>query len=122
MTISAPAWAEKLEDPDVQLGGHINALRGVMRGRNGQRGVCSQQQLGEAIGVTQATMSKKLRGEVGITFAELLMLAEFFELSIEDLIPPKYAGERVIKSWYTPRDSNPEPADKEPHLYLVKAA
>lgn len=102
MTATMPIWLKKLDDPDVQLGGHINALRGLR--------VCSQSELGDAIGVTQTTMSKKLRGEVGITFAELLKLAKFFELSVEDLIPPKYAGERIIGAALPRLDSNQQPS------------
>lgn len=82
---SSPAWVARMDNPDVQLGGHINALRAFK--------VCTQAQLGEAIGVNQSTMGRKLRGEVGITFRELLDLAKFFELAVEDLIPPRYAGE-----------------------------
>lgn len=77
-----------MEDPDVQLGGHINALRGYK--------ICTQAQLGAAIGVNASTMGRKLRGEVGISFKELLILADFFELAVEDLIPPRYAGERKL--------------------------
>lgn len=77
-----------MDNPDIWLGGHINALRGIVR--------CTQAELGDAIGVSQSTMGKKLRGEVGISFGELIRLADFMNLAVEDLIPPIYAGEPKI--------------------------
>lgn len=116
---STPDWVERMQarmdDPDAQLGAHINALRGYK--------LCTQTQLGAVIGVNQSTMGRKLRGEVGISFRELLKLAEFFELSVEDLIPPQYAGEPKLRAR---RDSNPQPSDLEPAplrlAWSVKAA
>ena len=112
MTTTAPEWVARLNDPDVVLGAHVNALRGYKR--------CTQAQLGAVIGVAQNTMSKKLRGEIGITFGELLQLASFFEVAVEDMIPPAYAGESVLRAR---RDSNPKPSvlvPARPRLRLIQ--
>ena len=47
----------------------------------------SQAELGRAIGVSQGTMGKKLRGSVPITVAELLTLAAFLEINPASLLP-----------------------------------
>ncbi len=106
MTTST-AWVERLNDPDVVLGAHVNSLRFLKR--------CTQADLGEVLGIGQSTMGKKLRGEVGISFAELLKLAAFFELAVEDMIPTQFAGQRRLQDAAAgqelPRlDSNQQPS------------
>lgn len=86
---ASPALVTRLNDPDVVLGAHVNAMRHITR--------CTQAALGNVIGVSQTVMSKKLRGEVSISFAELLLLADYFQVSVSDMIPTQYRrGEGAV--------------------------
>ena len=46
----------------------------------------SQARVGQAIGVSQSTTSKKIRGEVGITIPELLRIAQLLDVDVTDLL------------------------------------
>jgi transcriptional regulator with XRE-family HTH domain len=64
-----------------------NASAGVVeeiRALMGRRRV-SQKQLGEALGLAQPTMSKRMNGKIPFDLDELDAIAEFFDVPITDL-------------------------------------
>ncbi|NWN87266.1 MAG: helix-turn-helix transcriptional regulator [Micrococcaceae bacterium] len=77
-----------------------------------------QTDLGEGIGLTQTGISKRLSGRVPFTVEELLLVADYLEITLGELL-----GESVLnKKGPRPamqdegeecalRDSNPEPTD-----------
>jgi transcriptional regulator with XRE-family HTH domain len=66
-----------------------NASAGVVeeiRALMGRRRV-SQKQLGDALGLAQPTMSKRMNGKIAFDLNELDAVAAFFDVSILDLFP-----------------------------------
>jgi transcriptional regulator with XRE-family HTH domain len=66
-----------------------NASAGVVeeiRALMGRRRV-SQKQLGDALGLAQPTMSKRMNGKIAFDLNELDGIAAFFDVSILDLFP-----------------------------------
>ena len=47
----------------------------------------SQEQLGQALGIAQASASKKLLGQRGWTVDELIAVARFLDVQVTDLLP-----------------------------------
>ena len=76
----------------------------------------SQRRLAPKLGMTQANLSKKVRGERGWSIDELFAVARELGTTVSYLIgetenrrPDGPDGGSVAT--YTPRDSNPEPTD-----------
>lgn len=76
----------------------------------------SQARVAETLGLTQSSVSKRLRGATPWTLDELLAIARILNVSPADLLPgddyspvPKGRG-RVGTAW-APRGSNPQLAD-----------
>lgn len=49
----------------------------------------TQQQLAEALGLTQQATSRRLRGEVPFSGAELMLAADFLDVPVAHLLPPQ---------------------------------
>ena len=76
----------------------------------------SQRKLAPQLGLTQSTLSKKIRGECGWSIAELLTVARELNTSVAYLVgesshPRSAEPVALDASKYTPWDLNPEPTD-----------
>ena len=81
----------------------INAEIGALVHQAMFRARTTQVRLAPVLGIGQSALSKKLRGVVPWTAAELLMVAKVLGTDVTDLMPsPELCAVR---------DSNPEPAD-----------
>lgn len=65
---------------NAHIAEEIRALMGRRR--------ASQKQVGELLGYTQGTMSKRLNGKKSWTIDELEVIAGYFGVGIADLLPP----------------------------------
>ena len=82
----------------------------------GRRGM-SQSQLSQVIGISQPQLSKRLKGLIPFDLDELVLLADYFGVSVGSLFgemtnTPRPGGPGG-GGRYAIRDSNPEPADLE---------
>lgn len=81
-----------------------------IRALMGRRRV-SQKQLGEFLGYTQGTMSKRLNGSKSWTIDELDAIAGYFSVGLADLLPPLdregpgEAGGQARNRWSSPADA-----------------
>ena len=76
---------------------HTNASAEVganIRAEMARRGV-AQMTLAAAVGVSQSGLSKRLRGHTPLDVNELLRIAAFLDVPVNDLIPAHLASEQV---------------------------
>ena len=52
----------------------------------------TRERLGELLGVTRTVVSKKVRGQVGWTARDVAVVAGYFGLSVDDLMPRRADG------------------------------
>lgn len=80
----------------------------------------TQAALADLIGVSQSQMSKRMKGKIPIDIFELEKLADFFEVSVADLVGGQQkprpdggpdGGSRVVQMERARRDSNSQPSD-----------
>jgi transcriptional regulator with XRE-family HTH domain len=62
----------------------------------------TQTAMARQMGVDQSALSKRIRGERGWSLDDVEAAASILGVSVANLLD---------RNWYTPRDSNPEPAD-----------
>ena len=55
----------------------------------------TRERLGELLGVTRTVVSKKVRGQVGWTARDVAVVAGYFGLSVDDLMPRRAGGAPV---------------------------
>ena len=90
--------------PDAAVGETINSL--LFRTRTSNRALAA------ALGVTGATVGRKLRGEIGWSLQDLFDVATFFGIDVGDLLP-----RRLVLGGYEPRpawQTQPRPVPLAP--------
>ena len=90
--------SRRVRATDAAIGARVNQIAWAKR--------ATRVELAHALGLQRgAAVSRKLRGTVGWTAADLILASQFLRVPVGDLL----AGPELVECAI--RDSNPEPAD-----------